>query len=138
MKQDQVPTLFKAALQDGTYQPGGTYHTTHEARLDHTGARATWNMRGLWGSFLLNSRDKLLVELFPDLNEEYNDWHLTSTDPCKPGAAGRRGPKCCLQDLTARRGPARDPDDGGRSEQLPPPAIHGACRSLASNLILLE
>jgi hypothetical protein len=32
---------------------------------------------------LLNSRDKLLAELFPDLNEEYNDWHLTSTDPCK-------------------------------------------------------
>ena len=24
---------------------------------------------------------QLLAELFPDLNEEYNDWHLTSIDP---------------------------------------------------------
>jgi hypothetical protein len=28
----QIPALSKAALQDGTYQPGGAYHTTHEAR----------------------------------------------------------------------------------------------------------
>jgi hypothetical protein len=76
-----VPALSKAALQDGTYQPGGAYHTTHEARLDHAGARAAWNITGLWGASLLNSREKLLAELFPDLNQEYDDWHLTSTDP---------------------------------------------------------
>jgi hypothetical protein len=76
-----IPALSKAALQDGTYQPGGAYHTTHEARLDHAGARAAWNITGLWGVSLLNSREKLLAELFPDLNQEYNDWHLTSNDP---------------------------------------------------------
>ena len=43
--------------------------------LDHA-----WNITGLWGVSLLNSRGKLLAELFPDLNQEYNDWHLTSTD----------------------------------------------------------
>jgi hypothetical protein len=77
----QIPALSKAALQDGTYQPGGAYHTTHEARLDHAGARAAWNITGLWGVSLLNSREKLLAELFLDLNQEYNDWHLTSNDP---------------------------------------------------------
>ena len=51
----QVPALSKAALQDGTYQPGGAYHTTHE------------NITGLWG-------------VSPDLNQEYDDWHLTSID----------------------------------------------------------
>ena len=46
---------------------------THEARLDHAGARAAWNITGLWGVSLHNSREKLLAELFPDLNQEYND-----------------------------------------------------------------
>jgi hypothetical protein len=66
----EVPVLSKAALQDGTYPPGGASHTTHEARLDHAGARATWNITGLWGASLFNSRDK---KLFPDLNKEYNE-----------------------------------------------------------------
>jgi hypothetical protein len=43
-----VPTLSKAALQDGTYQPEGAYHTMHEARLDHAGERAARNITGLW------------------------------------------------------------------------------------------
>jgi len=34
------------------------------------GASAAWNITG-----------HLLSELFPDLTEEYNDWHLTNTDP---------------------------------------------------------
>jgi len=69
----QIPALSKVALQDGTYQPGGAYHTTHEAWLDHAGARAAWNITGLLGVSLLNSREKQLAELFPDLNQEYND-----------------------------------------------------------------
>ena len=69
----QISALSKAALQDGTFQPGGAYHTTHEAWLDHAGARAAWNITGLLGVSLLNSREKQLAELFPDLNQEYND-----------------------------------------------------------------
>ena len=68
-------------LQDGTYQPGGAYYTTLEVPLDHAGARAAWSIRGLWSASLLNSREKLLAELLSDLNQEYDDWHLTSTDP---------------------------------------------------------
>jgi len=38
----QIPALSKGALQDGTYQPGGAYHTTHhEVRLDHAGTHGT-------------------------------------------------------------------------------------------------
>jgi len=84
---------------------------THEARLDHAGVRVEWNVTGVRGTSLLNSRDKLLAELFPDLSEEYNDWHLTSTDSCKPFGSSR--PRCWPQDLAARWGPALDHDDGG-------------------------
>jgi hypothetical protein len=49
--------------------------------IRHTGVRAAWNITGLWGASLLNSREKLLAELFPDLNQEYDDCYLTSTDP---------------------------------------------------------
>ena len=93
------------------HQPGGAYHTTREARLDYAGTRVKWNITGLWGTSLLNSRDKLLAELFPDLSEEYNDWHLTSTDPCKPFGSSR--PRCWPKDLAARWGPSLNPDDGG-------------------------
>ena len=54
--------------------------------------RLPYDARGkrLWDTSLFNSRDKLLAELFPDLNEEYNDWHLVSIDPCKPfGSSGK-------------------------------------------------
>jgi hypothetical protein len=87
----QVPALPKAALQDGTYQPGGAYHTTHEARLDHAMARGAWNIQGLWGTSLLNSRDKLLEELIPDLSEEYKNWHLTSSGTTRTQMSLRSG-----------------------------------------------
>jgi len=32
----------------------------HEARLDHAGVRVEWNVTGVRGTSLLNSRDKLL------------------------------------------------------------------------------
>ena len=87
----QVPALSKAALQDSTNQPGRAYQTTLEARLDHAGERAALNIRGLWGVSLLNSREQLLAELFPDLNQEYDDWHLTYTDPCNPSTSDKHG-----------------------------------------------
>ena len=95
----QVPALSKATLQDGTYQSEGAYHTTHEARLDHAGARAAWSIRGLWGVSLLNSREKLL-------NQEYDDWHLTSTDPCKPFESSGR---TRIQMLISRSGSSTGP-----------------------------
>jgi len=91
--------LSKATLQDGTYQSEGAYHTTHEARLDHAGARAAWSIRGLWGVSLLNSREKLL-------NQEYDDWHLTSTDPCKPFESSGR---TRIQMLISRSGSSTGP-----------------------------
>ena len=52
-------SLSKAAL---------AYHTNHEATLGE-------------------ERNKLLSELFLDLNEDCNDWHLTSTDPLQMEAS---------------------------------------------------
>ncbi len=45
-----TPCLPTAALQDGSYQPGRAYHTTHEDRFGLAGARAAWGIEGLWGS----------------------------------------------------------------------------------------
>ena len=45
-----TPCLSTAALQDGSYQPGRAYHTTHEDRFSLAGARAAWGIEGLWGS----------------------------------------------------------------------------------------
>ena len=98
---------------------------THEARLDHAGARAALNIPGLWGVSLLNSREKLLEELFPDLNKEYNDWHLTSTDRLQ-----------AFREQREDADPAFDPGDGSQPEQLPSPAIHGICRPPAAGLAL--
>jgi hypothetical protein len=115
-----IPALSKAALQDGIYQPGGAYHTTHEARLDHAGARAAWNITGLWGVSLLNSREKLLAELFPDLNQEYNDWHLTSNDPLQAFREQREDadPDADLK-IWQLDDDALDPSDASQPEQLP-------------------
>jgi hypothetical protein len=35
-----IPCLSSAALQDGSYQPGRAYNTTHEDRCDFAAARA--------------------------------------------------------------------------------------------------
>jgi hypothetical protein len=43
----------------------------HEPRF-HPLPLAAWNTQG---ASLLNSRDKLLAELFPDLNCENDDWN---------------------------------------------------------------
>jgi len=77
----QQPSLgSELALSSNSAGQTINYHTTHEARLDHAGARSALNITERWGVFLLNSRKKLLAELSPDLNQEYDDWHLTSTD----------------------------------------------------------
>ena len=53
-----------------------------------TAWRTAWNIQGLWGASLLNSRDKLLAELFPDLNEEYK--MIGASTPCKPSGSSER------------------------------------------------
>ena len=73
-----TPCLSTAALQDGSYQPGRAYHTTHEDRYDMAGARAAWGIEGLWGSHQDRARETLLQELFPDVGQNYVDWDFTS------------------------------------------------------------
>ena len=68
-----TPCLSTAALQDGSYQPGRAYHTTHEDRYDMAGARAAWGIEGLWGSHQDQSREALLQKLFPDVGQAYVD-----------------------------------------------------------------
>jgi len=55
-----TPCLSTAALQDGSYQPGRAYHTTHEDRFGLAGARAAWGIEGLWGSHQDQARETLL------------------------------------------------------------------------------
>ena len=72
------PCLSTAALQDGSYQPGRAYHTTHEDRFDLAGARAAWGIEGLWGSRQDQAREIILQELFSDVGQTNVDWDLTS------------------------------------------------------------
>ncbi len=41
-----IPCLSSASLQDGSYQPGRAYHTTHGDRLNFAAARAAWGIEG--------------------------------------------------------------------------------------------
>ena len=70
--------LSTAALQDGSYQPGRAYHTTHEDKFDLAGARAAWGIEGLWGSHQDQAREIILQELFPDVGQTYVDWDLVA------------------------------------------------------------
>jgi hypothetical protein len=45
-----IPCLSSAALQDGSYQPGRAYHTTHGDRFNFAAARDAWGIEGRWGS----------------------------------------------------------------------------------------
>ena len=56
-------------LQDGSYQPGRAYHTTHEDRFNFAAARAAWGIEGRWGALQLASRQETLSDLFLDLGE---------------------------------------------------------------------
>ena len=76
-----IPCLSSAALQDGSYQPGRAYHTTHGDRLDFAAARAAWGIEGRWGAFQLAARHGTLSELFPDLGESvYDNWDFKQAD----------------------------------------------------------
>ena len=41
-----IPCLSSAALQDGSYQPGFAYHSTHDDRHDFRAVRALWGIEG--------------------------------------------------------------------------------------------
>ena len=87
-----TPCLLTAALQDGSYQPGWAYHTTHEDRIDLAGARAAWGIEGLWGSRQVKAREHILqeIEAFmfkrqeiepderPSLSRTNGAWEVTS------------------------------------------------------------
>ena len=61
-----IPSLSSAAFQDGSYQPGRAYHTTHGDRLNFAAARA---------------RQGTLSDLFSDLGESaYENWDLQQGD----------------------------------------------------------
>ena len=68
-----TPCLSTAALQNGSYQPGRAYHTTHEDRFDLAEARAAWGIEGLWGSRQDKAREIILQELFPNVGQTYVD-----------------------------------------------------------------
>ena len=51
-----IPCLSSASLQDGSYQPGRAYHTTHGDRLNFAAARAAWGIEGRWGALQLAAR----------------------------------------------------------------------------------
>jgi hypothetical protein len=53
-----IPCLSSAALQDGLYQPGRAYHTTHGDQLNFAAARAAWGIEGRW------ARQGTLSDLF--------------------------------------------------------------------------
>ena len=76
-----IPCLSSASLQDGSYQPGRAYHTTHGDRLDFAAARAVWGIEGRWGALQLAARHGTLSELFPDLGESvYDNWDFQQAD----------------------------------------------------------
>ena len=76
-----IPCLSSASLQDGSYQPGRAYHTTHGDRLDFAAARAAWGIEGRWGALQLAARHGTLSELFPDLGEsDYDNWDFKQAD----------------------------------------------------------
>ena len=68
-------------LQDGSYQPGRAYHTTHVDRLNFAAARAAWGIEGRWGPLQLEARHGTLSDLFPDLDAStYENWDLQQGD----------------------------------------------------------
>ena len=76
-----IPCLSSASLQDGSYQPGRAYHTTHGDRLNFAAARAAWGIEGRWGALQLAARQGTLSELFPDLGESsYENWDFKQAD----------------------------------------------------------
>ena len=76
-----IPCLSSAALQDGSYQTGRAYHTTHGDRLDFAAARAAWGIEGRWGALQLAARHGTLSELFSDLGESvYENWDFKQAD----------------------------------------------------------
>jgi hypothetical protein len=65
-----IPHLLSAALQDGAYQHGQAYHSTHEDRRD-----------AAWGIQQPGARHEILSDLFPDLGESsYADWDFQQSD----------------------------------------------------------
>jgi hypothetical protein len=76
-----IPCLSSAALQDGSYQPGRAYHTTHEDRLNFAAARAAWGIEGRWGALQLAVRQETLSDLFPNLGQSvYENWDFQHGD----------------------------------------------------------
>ena len=76
-----IPCLSRAVLQDGSYQPGLAYHSTHEDRRDFRAARALWGIEGRWSLQQLAAREEILHELFPDLGESsYENWDYQQQD----------------------------------------------------------
>ena len=72
------PCLPSAALQNGSYQPGLAYHSTHEDRRDFQAARALWGIEGRWSLQQLAAREEILQELFPDLGSRRTTTGTTS------------------------------------------------------------
>ena len=67
-----IPCLSSAALQDGSYQPGRTYHSTHEYLR---------NFAAAWGISQAGHRHEILSDRFPDLGESsYEDWDYQQSD----------------------------------------------------------
>ena len=76
-----IPCLSSAALQDGSYQPGRAYHSTHDDRRDFRAARALWGIEGRWSLQQLAAREAIHQELFPDLGESsYENWDYQQHD----------------------------------------------------------
>ena len=72
---------FKGMVQDGSYQPGRAYYTTHEDRLNFAAARAAWGIEGRWSALQLAARQETLSDLFPDLGESvYENWDFQQGD----------------------------------------------------------
>jgi len=70
-----IPCLSSTALQDGSYQSGRAYHSTHEDRRDFAAARAAWGIEGRW------STHAILSDLFPNLGEStYENWDFKQAD----------------------------------------------------------
>jgi hypothetical protein len=59
--------LSSARLQDGSYQPGRAYHSTHEDRYDFAAARAAWDIERQCGMHQVKALEAIDKALFMKL-----------------------------------------------------------------------
>ena len=104
----------------------------HEDRLSFFQARVAWDIEGRWGVSLLNSREQLLGELFPDLPPNYEVWDNSSSDVLQ--AFKDRDAKRAAIDLAARQGPDRPLRHGLRQDCVLRTSKHGPCPPASSSL----